>query len=46
MGAYVLVLIIGYLISRARGRELPRTGELDVVDPDDGTTAGQEPRDV
>ena len=46
MGAYVLVLIIGYLISRARGRELPRTGELDVVDPDDGPTAGQEPRDV
>lgn len=46
MGAYVLVLIMGYLISRARGRELPRTGELDVVDPDDGTTAGQEPRDV
>lgn len=40
MGAYVLVLLVGYGLRRLRGRELPTTGQLEAVGP------GEESRDA
>lgn len=44
MGAYVAVLLIGFAIRRARGRDLPTTGQIEIIGDDDGPTSGQEPR--
>lgn len=44
MGAYVAVLLIGFAIRRARGHDLPTTGQIEIIGDDDGPTSGQEPR--
>lgn len=47
MGAYVLVLLIGYAVGRIRGRDLPTTGQTEIVGPapDPDPAPGEEPRD-